>query len=131
MKISTIDPAVAALQRTLGRTSQRTEAVASNLANLDTPGYRALDVEFRDPQSFGIEMDRTRARHLGAATDPASRGRLVEVPAARVRNDGNTVDIDREMTLFAMLQGRYRASAQMLRKRFALWLYAVTDGRNR
>jgi flagellar basal-body rod protein FlgB len=129
MKVSSIDPAVRALQQTLHRSSRRTEAVASNLANVDTPGYRALDVEFPDPQLFRSEMRRTDASHLPVLADPVFRGTFVEAPVSRVRSDGNTVDVDREMTLFAMLQGRYRASAQMLRKRFGLWMYAVTDGR--
>ena len=123
------DATIDALRTVLGRTSRRAAVVASNLVNVDTPGYRALDVEFSEPLELASEMRRTDSRHLSARANPAFRGSFVEAPVTRVRSDGNTVDVDREMTLFAMLQGRYRASAEMLRKRFALWLYAVTDGR--
>jgi len=129
MKVSSVDAAMAALHETASRTSRRTEAVASNLANVDTPGYRALDVEFPELSLSGGTLRRTDVEHLRADDEPRLRGVLVEAPVVRVRQDGNTVDIDREMTLLAMLQGRYRASTAMIRKRFALWLYAVTDGR--
>jgi flagellar basal-body rod protein FlgB len=130
MKVSNADAAVAALQEALDRASRRSEAVASNLANVDTPGYRALDVEFFDRSPFAAELQRTRIEHLSHDEGRARQGALVEAPVTRVREDGNTVDVDREMTLLAALQGRYRASAEMLRKRFGLWLYAVTDGRS-
>lgn len=126
------DPTVALLSTTLTRASRRAALVASNLANLDTPGYQALDLEFRDALSDagGIDLARTSPGHLrvGGASDAG--GTIVTKPPTRVRNDGNTVDLDKEMTLLGSMQGRYSAAAEMVRKRFALLLYAATEGRN-
>jgi len=131
MSIGSVDSTVEALRFVLGRTSRRAEVVASNLANVDTPGYRALQVTFDEmlPGKGGLEAVRTDPGHASAGSTSASRGRVTELPATRMRIDGNTVDVDREMTMMAMVQGRYRATAELLRKRFALLTYAATDGR--
>jgi flagellar basal-body rod protein FlgB len=132
MTISRIDPTVEALRIALGRAARRAEVAASNLANVDTPGYRATKVKFPDLSMGhgGLQPSKTHTDHIAAAADPAIRGHLVEAPANRMRADGNTVDIDREMTQLAMTEGRFRTAAQMVRKRFALMIYAATDGRS-
>lgn len=70
----------------------RQEAIASNIANVDTPGYRRIDLA----PDFAAEL---RAR-LAAGEAPASMGapRLAEDPSARTLNpDGNTVELDHEL----------------------------------
>ncbi len=127
------DATIALLGRTLGRVASETSIVASNLANVDTPGYRAMQVVFRDvlrDAQGGLGPLRTDPAHLGAA-HPDGKGKLVEAPVTRIRMDGNTVDVDGEMTRFATLQGRYNATAEMLKKRFGLLEYAVTTGGGR
>jgi flagellar basal-body rod protein FlgB len=125
------DATVVSLRTALDRAAKRAAIVASNLANVDTPGYRALDVEFREALEMqgGLEVERTDSRHLPSTASAEDPGNVAEVPAQRIRNDGNTVDVDREMTLLASLQGRYQGAAEMVRKRFALLVYAGTDGR--
>jgi flagellar basal-body rod protein FlgB len=125
------DATVAALRTALTRASRRAAIVASNLANVDTPGFEALDLRFTDAleEASSIEPARTDSGHLAPLASPRSNGILETAPATRVRNDGNTVDIDHEMSLLALLQGRYQGAAEMVRKRFALLIYAGTDGR--
>jgi len=126
-----MDSTVDALRTSLGQASRRADVVASNLANVDTPKYRALDVRFEDAlgTTAGIEMSRTHSGHLSGLIGNSPNGTLMEAPVTRMRQDGNTVDIDLEMTRLSMVQGRYRTSAEMLRKRFALLVYSATDGR--
>ena len=110
----------------------RHRLIAHNIANLDTPGYRALRASFpeRLGQARKLEMSRTDGQHMAPpAGSGAARGTIEQAPATRVRLDGNTVDVDREMTALAAVQARYNAAAQMVRKRFALLRYAVTDGK--
>ncbi len=125
------DSTVAMLRTALERAAKRSALVASNLANVDTPDYRALDVQFQEALeiSSSVGVERTNPRHLPAGPSLEDPGAVVEVAAGRVRNDGNTVDVDREMTMLAALQGRYQSAAEMVRKRFALLIYAATDGR--
>jgi flagellar basal-body rod protein FlgB len=132
MTIKGIDPTVEALRIALGRAAQRAEAAASNLANVDTPGYRAQRVTFPEwlNRQTGLETARTDAGHISAGADSLSHGTIVDAPITRMRADGNSVDIDLEMTRLAAVQGRYRTSAEMVRKRFALLIYAATSGRS-
>jgi len=123
------DVTLATLHSALDRVARRAALVASNLANVDTPGYRAVDLA---PEDFAPQVEalaRSAPGHLAGSPAPDAPA-IEELPASRMRNDGNTVDVDREMTLLASLQGRYQAAAELVRKRFALLIYAATDGRN-
>ncbi|ANM32263.1 hypothetical protein ABI59_14475 [Acidobacteria bacterium Mor1] len=115
------------MRRVLDRVSRRTNVTAANLANVDTPGYKALEVKFGDTLAGAVELRRTDPRHLSTSGAPQGMGKVVEAVTGRIRNDGNTVDVDMEMTNLAKLQGRYSAAAKMLSKRFALLQYAVSS----
>jgi flagellar basal-body rod protein FlgB len=120
------------LQGALGRTSTRSSVTSANLANVDTPGYRAVKVEFEE--TLGgvqqeLELSATHPDHVNPQASGGPPAILSDAPADRMRVDGNTVDIDREMTELARLQGRYATAAQLVRKRFALIRLALTDGR--
>ena len=126
------DATVGSLHVALERASRRAAMVASNIANLDTPGYRSADIVFSDTlgEASASALERTDPKHLGAGGGFGDDGFVVQNPADRIRNDGNTVDVDREMTLLTALQQRYQTAAELVRKRFALIVYSVTDGRN-
>ena len=124
---SRIDPTLQALWGTLGRVSRRASATASNLANIDTPGYRAKRVVFPPEIRGELDVERTRPGHFPLAS--GQLGQVVDAPVTRLRADGNTVDVDTEMVELSKLQGRYQATAQIIRKRIALLAYAATDGR--
>jgi flagellar basal-body rod protein FlgB len=125
------DALIGQLRATLDRLSLRATAAASNLANVDTPGYTAVRASF--PETLGrvqrLEMARTDSGHVGPASGPSAKGTLEQAPVTKARADGNTVDLDREMTALAQVQGRYAAATRIVRKRFALLRYAATDGR--
>ncbi|MFT3868921.1 MAG: flagellar basal body rod protein FlgB [Nibricoccus sp.] len=71
----------------------RQEAIASNIANADTPGYRRLDVA----ADFATQL-RTRLETGKASEVAALKPSLVEDPSARsVRPDGNTIELEREL----------------------------------
>jgi len=126
------DATIGVMGRSLSRLSIRASVVASNLANVDTPAYRALKAEFAGSMedAHRLRLQRTDGEHLGADGDAAPvNAELVDAPITRMRQDGNTVDVDREMTEFAAVQGRFGAVSEMIRKRFALLRYAVTDGK--
>lgn len=112
--------------------SRRQEAIASNIANIDTPGYARKDVSFEDAlraqitdqqgSSGDISLGRTDARHLvnggsGAHGVAGSGNRPRDVVASR--NDKNTVGIDEEMTLMVDTQLRYQALSQSLGTRLS------------
>jgi flagellar basal-body rod protein FlgB len=126
------DATIDLLRGSLGRSATRASVVTSNLVNLDTPGYQALRADF--PATLGraqaeLEIERTHPSHLGPSPD-ADPPVLTRAPVTRLRADGNSVDVDVEMTALAALQGQYNAAARLVQRRFALLRYTVSDGRS-
>ncbi len=72
----------------------RHEAIATNIANAETPGFRRLDIS----PDFGAQLKASMAAGDLARTVGSLRPQLVEDPSSRsVRPDGNTVEIEREL----------------------------------
>ena len=104
--------------------ARRTELIANNLANADTPGFKARDLDFRaamaraagDRTTGGVHLTTTQAGHIGGAasadatTSPDLKYRTPLAPAL----DGNTVDTQLEQTAFAEASVRYQASLDFL-----------------
>ncbi len=115
---------------------QRTEVLARNLANADTPGYQARDIDFRTALAAAsgasgaeapVALHATNARHLGTAeTSDASPTNLkYRVPLAPSL-DGNTVDVQMEQAAFAENSVRFQATLTFLQARFRGLLTAIT-----
>lgn len=92
----------------------RQEVLASNVANLDTPGYRPLD------------LDRTIDAATGA-TDPDSF-RTFDDGGQLVSPDGNAVQLERELAKMDANRTCYATTAELVSRRFALLKYAAGDG---
>jgi flagellar basal-body rod protein FlgB len=101
--------------------------VASNLANADTPGYVARELDFADHLR--------RAAHDAVTPRPAppsglpSGPQVVEQPITAIGIDGNTVDAGREMATLADAGTQYLAGTQMLMARLRTLRAAIRDGR--
>lgn len=133
-QIMGLSPQVLALR------SQRLEAISANLANADTPGYKARDIDFRAAMAAagngaaalpGARLRRTHDRHLdgagasgsGAAAAPL-RYRVPSQPSA----DGNTVETQREHAAFMDNAIRYQASLTLLDGRIKSALRTLRGG---
>lgn len=113
--------------------SQRTEVLASNLANADTPGYRARDVDFKaalaeaGSPNGGVHLATTSKGHIGTSgpvgnASPELKYRVPLAPAI----DGNTVDAQLEQAAFAENTVRYQATLSFLSSKFRGLLTAIT-----
>jgi flagellar basal-body rod protein FlgB len=81
-------------RKLLDATALRQEAIASNVANVETPGYRRLDVA----PDFAQQLRASAAGGEPAATALPLRPQLAEDTTARsLRPDGNTVELEREL----------------------------------
>jgi len=114
--------------------ARRGELIANNLANADTPGYRARDIDFRQAmarasgdQTSGVSLSTTNAGHIGgatsadASTSPDLKYRTPLAPAL----DGNTVDAQIEQAAFAENAVRYQATLTFLNSKFRGLLTAI------
>jgi len=105
--------------RELDLVALRHSLVSSNLANIDTPGYRTRDIDFRR------ELERTLEGGEAGLFPARSR----EVRGLMERPDGNNVSLEREGLLLAETQLRYRLGVQLLRAEFHRLLTAINEGR--
>jgi len=111
-------PAIAKLSDYLDLAAFRQTLIASNLANIDTPGYRTRDIDFEG------EMRRAEER-LGAE---AAAPRAFEVAGLLERPDGNNVSLDRESMLLAQTQLQFRLGVEILRQEFQGISTAIKEG---
>lgn len=121
---------VGTLHRALTRAARATALTTTNLAQNDTPGYRAQELAPTQQGEPRLRLAQPERGHLVADIDGGETPHVREVNTGRARPDGNNVDVDVEMTRLAALQGRFTAMTQLLRKQFALLRYAATDGRS-
>jgi flagellar basal-body rod protein FlgB len=124
---------MAALGRQMTRAVQRQSVAASNLANLDTPGYRAQEVEFGQTLEAtlgGPTLAATHARHFGAGgTASPDPGRQSDADGLAARRDGNNVQLDRELLALNRAAGDFSAAQTVLAAKFRLIRYAINEGR--
>lgn len=123
------------IQSALDYHLERHNVLSSNIAHVDTPGYRPHDLARLDPMGFSamlnVEMERTVPAHLSAATDASStrNGRVFEDLAAGAGNDGNFVALDRESAKLAANHLRYDVASALAASELKGLLYAANDAK--
>ena len=112
-------------QHTVGVRSRRTEVLAGNIANADTPGYKARDIDFKaalqNAQSrTGVFLDRTNEGHKSSQSfSMAQSGALYRTGNQPDTGDGNTVDTEVERNLFMKNSMEYQASLDFLNSKIS------------
>jgi len=97
-------PLMHTLSRALDLTSARQSLVSQNVANIDTPGYKTRDIDFRQ------ELQRALADEQLPEVAPVVR----EVSGLIERPDGNNVSLDEEASNLLLYQRAYQAAAQAI-----------------
>ena len=123
-----------ALGRFLDVDVARYQLIATNLANVDTPGYHTRDLDFR------AELGRAAAAD-SASDSAAESGQLSSFSASAahqpvghqvrglmVRPDGNNVSMERESLLLAEAQMKFNLGVQLLKDQFHLISTAINSG---
>jgi flagellar basal-body rod protein FlgB len=110
--------AIDLLQKYLSLASQRENLVTTNMANIDTPGFRTVDFDFRS------ELQRAVNTESEAAFTPVVR----PVSGLLARPDGNNVNLDREGMLLAEAQMQVRMGVDLIKSEFHRLLTAIGQG---
>ena len=119
------------MDRSLSLASQRQALIASNLANLDTPGYRTRDFSFEGAMKAALSgqtspssMKTTHPMHLQGSTSASLPPSTDALQPNAERNDGNDVNLDRENMLLTRTQTTYQSASTFmqveLRKLYSL-----------
>ena len=116
--MSTTTPVMQLLQGYLKVTSDRQQLIASNIANVDTPGYHTRDINFQSAMQQATDEDND------VQLMPASS----EVEGLPERPDGNNVNIDRESLLLGEAQLQYQMGVQLINAEFHRLLIAIKEG---
>ena len=120
---------VSALRRQMTVAAARQVVSASNLANVDTPGFKARELDFAATldQNLAAALAATHPGHLqaGAQAGPATQ-EASDLPA---RRDGNTVQIDRELLQMTRAAGDFARAQTALAAKFRLVRYAISESR--
>lgn len=129
------DPTLGRIQAALDNLTTYQKVVSHNIANLDTPGYRAKTISpfeaqlrkaLRSRDTLGVA--RTHQTHLADVAPGELTPRVTERTGVMARVDGNTVSMDREMVELVEASLKYRALAQLASKRLLLFKTIVMEG---
>ena len=128
------------LEKNMDIRSDRHNLIVTNIANKDTPNYKAFDIAVEKAMKKVVDhsdniadttLTRTQSAHLGGEenNDPASVTTHVSASNRfERRGDGNTVDIENEMTKLAENNLMYDAMAQIIRKKFQGLKFVIQGG---
>ena len=127
--MNTIDDAalVEALRQQMTKSVARQVAAAGNLANVDTPNYKAVEPTFADALKGQLAMKATKPGHINPASP--SPGLVREIPDALARRDGNTVELDRELLTMQRASGDFTQAQTALAAKFKLVRYAISESK--
>jgi flagellar basal-body rod protein FlgB len=128
---------ITSLHRALDGLSLRQQTISNNLANADTPGFKAQQVQFEDAlqqaiqrgQGGDLPLATTEPGHIDDLAEIQDRPRTTTLGGA-YRADGNTVDVEREMSDLAETQISYSAATRLMNTKLAFLRSIVSDGRH-
>ena len=126
--MKTLFGTVDALETAMTFHRERQTVLAGNVANVDTPGYRPIDIERVSAGEVGsLALAQTEPGHLsaggstGATTSFDDSGKSASA-------DGNFVNLERELAKMDANRVRYAASSELVSRRLAILRYAAGDG---
>ncbi len=128
------DQTLQAMEAYMTRLSHRQQVVASNLANIDTPGYRAKDISFHatfeellSEISPGLKI--SQPEHSQGWIGVTPQPQAFEVQGLPQDQDGNNVDLDKEMLKLSETSFGYSVMTLMLRAKFRTIATSINEGR--
>lgn len=113
---------VSTLEKALNYSSAKQKVISQNIANVDTPNYKAKDVSFKAAfeQALGqsFQANRSDARHFEFGSRASSGPGMVTKKNVNYNENGNSVDLDKEMADLATNQIYYNALTERINGKF-------------
>jgi flagellar basal-body rod protein FlgB len=129
------DQTLDAMEAYMGRLSQRQQVVASNLANIETPGYKSKDISFYAtmqellPEN-STELQQSDPEHIQTQISPSPQAQVFEEQGNPARADGNNVDLDKEMLKLSETSFGYSMITQLMREKFHMLASSINEGKS-
>lgn len=125
-------PAISQHENSLRFRALRNQVLSSNIANADTPGYKARDIDFgsalKSAQQEAVGLKRTSELHQQAWGTTTTGAKMMYRVPSQPTLDGNTVSMDVEQAAFAENALQYRASLAFLDGSIRTLKYAIKGG---
>lgn len=131
------DKTLQGLAASLKFREMRNEIIASNIANAETPDYKAKRVDFEDALARALDVDgqqslqATDDRHYNVGNGGFNnlQPEISEDPNDVVSENGNTVDMETEMARMAENKIMYDATVQLINKKLGMMKYLINSER--
>ena len=129
------DKTLKALTTALGFREMRQELISSNVANANTPGFKAKKMDFEEALARALDVDGqmqmgvTDGRHhnVGNGGFNNLEPEIYDDPNGVVSENGNTVDVEAEMAKMAENKLMYDALVQLINKKMGIMKYAINS----
>jgi flagellar basal-body rod protein FlgB len=123
-----------AMESYMTRLSQRQQIVSSNLANIDTPGYKTKDTSFHATMQELLadndaNLQTSRPEHSQGMIQLFPQTQVFEVQGIPSGTDENNVDLDREMLKLSETSFAYSLITQMVRSKFGMIATSINEGK--
>lgn len=115
----------------------RSEVIGSNIANHETPGYLALEYSFEEAlsniagnsQKLALKTSsNNHIKHAQLGPNDKIHGQVMVTPTESISEDGNSVDIDQQMTLLAENNILYKSVVETINRKLGILRYAISGG---
>ena len=123
-----MDKGFMVLQKILQAADMRQKVLASNIANADTPGYKAKDIKFGDFFDKELKLLTTSPGHIKNKSNSGVNGRIVAEDSLSW-GDGNNVELNVEIGKMTENSLTYNAAIKILNSKIKMYRMAIKGGR--
>ncbi len=123
------DPIISMLEKAVYGSSIRHNAIVNNISNVNTPGYKRVDVDFKTSLKAAVKNLQEGKKDEAMKTIKQSLPEILNDSGSSVRIDGNGVDIDSEMTSLAENTLEYSVYIKLLTKKFDSLRTVISEGK--
>lgn len=124
---------ISTLERALDYSSLKQKIISQNIANVDTPNYKAKDVSFKTVLQNELDTSfntyRTDNRHIDFSDSSSSSTGIITQRNVQYNHNGNSVDMDKEMSNLATNQIYYNALIERLNGKFSTLQNVIRGGK--
>ncbi|WP_442599492.1 flagellar basal body rod protein FlgB [Neobacillus sp. D3-1R] len=122
---------ISTLEQSLNYSSVKQKIISQNIANVDTPNYKAMDVSFKDVLENELHTPiaaiRTDKRHFDFKSSVGSN--MISRNPIQYNQNGNSVDLDKEMADLATNQIYYNAMIERINGKFSTLQNVIRGGK--
>jgi flagellar basal-body rod protein FlgB len=134
--MSLFDKTTGALGTAINMRKLKADLITSNIANAETPGFKAKKMDFEQALAGALRLDANSAIlneksniEMSGNSIAAVRPDIYENPVGATNNDGNTVDLEQEMSALSENAIAHRAATDLINRKLAQLRYVIGEGR--